>query len=268
MMTYTFDRIAEVHEVAIRMPNWLGDNIMVIPAIAALKNVLNGAHFGCYCPANIKPVWEMTGIFDEIVSYSKSFDALMKTISFPLKSDIMFIFPNSFSSAFAAFFAKSKERIGYRGNGRDFFLTIPAGKRRGLHQVDEYYNLVSSEFPPELLVPLIRITKSRDEIIELLALHKFCEADRMMVAIAPGARWGKSKKWSSDSFKILAEKLVRANYNVIVTGLEGEIEPMRECLSMDNVKFVTGSLDKIAYLFSLCKVAIGNDSGLMHLASA
>ena len=255
------------HSIIIRMPNWLGDNIMCLPAVAQLKNEFPDLLLKAMCPLPVAPIWKLSGLICEIYGYESSLEALSTSMHVPGKNDIAIVFPNSFSSALSAFFTGSNNKIGYSGNLRNFLLTHAIPPKRRLHQVDEYYFLLFGEKPEKEFAPSLKMSDPEENILAMMNLNSFRHGKDRLIAIAPGAAWSKSKKWSDTNYILLIEELLKDDYFILLVGLDKEIYPFREYKN-ERIAIYTGSLDKIASLLSLCYAAVGNDSGLMHLASA
>lgn len=249
------------------MPNWLGDNIMCIPAVNSLKKECPELKLKAFCPSPIASIWKMTGLMDELYTYENSMHALGVSIYMPLKNDVAIVYPNSFSSALSAFLTRSKMKIGYAGNCRNFLITYPIKRSEKLHQVDEYYHLLFEEKSEKELIPYLQIDKAPEEIMSLVGLKSFQHGKDRLIAVAPGAAWSKSKKWPKEYYALVMSELLKEGYYIILAGFSEELTNLIEHQN-ERVKFLTGPLEKIASVFSLCFAAIGNDSGLMHLSAA
>jgi len=90
------------------------------------------------------------------------------------------------------------------------------------------------------------------------------------VAIYPGSKhnWA-MKRW--DKYDLLANKFDE----VLIAGTKKDIESHGDPSWIktpwkwgDHVKFLTGSLQEMAYAISTCDMFIGNDGGLAHVAAA
>ena len=93
-----------------------------------------------------------------------------------------------------------------------------------------------------------------------------------MIAIAPGTVWN-TKRWPSDRFAALAEKLVTRGARVVVVGGQddsGLLTPYLSPGSIPRVAVAAGHLTILqsAELIRRCRVLVCNDSAPMHLAVA
>jgi len=255
-----------IKTITIRTPNWLGDNIMTLPALSKLKEENSHLSIKLFCPENLVPLWKLIGITNNIYSYKNPFNAIFKSFFLPLKSDAFIIFPNSFSSALSALLTRSKNRIGNIGNFRDIFLTHYINKKKIniIHQVDEYYYLIFQEVPELRLFPSIKIDKKKDEILNNLNIKE----EKEIIALAPGAAWGRSKKWFEGYYQTLIEKIIELGYGIFIIGTEKEIKPYQHFEERQVLIRIFCNIEDIAYGLAVSSIAVGNDSGLMHLAAA
>jgi lipopolysaccharide heptosyltransferase II len=253
--------------ILIRMPNWLGDNIMCLPAITELKKRFAGLRLTIVCPSPFGSLWRLTGLADEIVTYQNSLNALRKSNRGRLKSDVIIVFPNSFSSGLSAFLAGGRIRIGYSGNMRNFLLTDSVKRRSGLHQVDEFYYLIFHDMPVTDLNPVLQNNFSHPRVADTLNLKSFMAGSDRLIALAPGAAWGRSKKWHEQNYAVLIKELTDRGYYIVLIGLESELSFVGEN-HHERVSLLNSSLDSAASVLASCHAAVGNDSGIMHLAAA
>jgi heptosyltransferase-2 len=93
---------------------------------------------------------------------------------------------------------------------------------------------------------------------------------RPMAGICPGSVW-ETKRWPSERFGQLAERLVRQGIQVIVLGSSSERTVAAQVLARaESAHDLTGrlTLGELGAVISLCAVFIANDSGPMHISRA
>ncbi|MGH9519642.1 MAG: glycosyltransferase family 9 protein, partial [Terriglobales bacterium] len=99
---------------AILAPNWLGDAVMCLPALRALRQALPAAALTVYARPAVAPVFELADL-----------KLWVRTLPAPAprpRPDLAVIFPNSFHSALLALRLRARRRIGYRRDGRGWLL--------------------------------------------------------------------------------------------------------------------------------------------------
>ena len=89
----------------------------------------------------------------------------------------------------------------------------------------------------------------------------------------PGAEYGPAKRWPAGRFGALAAQLADAGAQVWILGSERELnlgEEVRQAADRDSVINLCGrtTLADAVDLLGTARVAVTNDSGLMHIAAA
>ena len=91
-------------------PNWLGDAVMALPAIADVRNARPGASLAVAARAAVAPLFSLlrdAGTIDEVVTLPRRGPS-------PLSGyDTAILLPNSFHSAMSVTRAGVRERWGY-----------------------------------------------------------------------------------------------------------------------------------------------------------
>src|SRR5579864_3647037 len=118
-----------VSQLVVLAPNWLGDAVMALPAIADLRRSLPDASIAVAARAPVRPLFALVRDVDEVLATEelrgRSFQAAL-------------LLPNSFHSALLAYRAGIPERWGYRTDFRAPLLTRAVAAVRGVHQIDFY----------------------------------------------------------------------------------------------------------------------------------
>ena len=116
--------------ILVRATNWIGDAVMSLPALRAIRGAHPAAditvlarpwvadlYHGERSINRVLPLHGANGLKDLSVKWSSA--RSMRRERF----DLGILFPNSFESAAALFAAGAKRRIGYARDGRSFLLT-------------------------------------------------------------------------------------------------------------------------------------------------
>lgn len=253
----------------IRMPNWLGDVIMTLPALQALLD--------CSIPLILigKP-W----IFDlftemplKILGLKQNFFENRKLLM-SLPSPNCLLMTNSFSSACLAA-ASFKKSIAYQNDGRRFLLSKSFKKKLKQHEVEVFWTIAQhalhffypkKEFP-QCIPKWVHLPLRDDRLIEARKRLEQMNVDFPFTVLCPAAlgagQNGKSKIWPY--WKKLANSLDK-NSLVVCPGINEE----ELCASLlPGVKQLPGlGLHEYAAVLALSRQVIANDSGPMHLAAA
>jgi heptosyltransferase-2 len=264
-----------VNRILVRAPNWLGDAVMAMPAMTALRAAFRDRTLVLGAAPSIAPLFhETTPVApDALLTLEKATEtATLRGAGI----DVAVLLPNSFRSAWVARQAGIKERWGYRAHGRSLLLTRGLSRPRGRrHQSDYYLHLVRGlgfEAPESL--PSIAITaETRARVDELLARNRI-DRSAPLVGIAPGAAYGHAKRWPPARVGELVSRLAARGTQAVLVGAAGDRSAGREIESLlpDSTRLVNligrTDLRLFAGVLAACDAFVSNDSGAMHLAAA
>ena len=274
-----------VRRVVLRAPNWLGDAVLALPAMAALRASFADAALTIAGPASVAALFrEDTGVRPEAVlvlpaSTPESVRALRDGAF-----DLGVLFPNSFRSAWVLRRAGVPQRWGRARGARGWLLTRrsrTSGRQAIEHHADFYRSMVrgfdiacGDERPS--LAPSGRSIATVTVLLERAGVP----ADAPMVGVAPGAAYGQAKQWPPARMAAVMARLVRdRNVTCSVVGAAHDRPAAREIESwlrkhapdtQSRVFDFTGRTDLggLVGLASVCRVFVSNDSGAMHVAAA
>src|SRR5947207_8603023 len=82
--------------ILVRAPNWLGDSVITVPAVRAIKAGRPDAHLTIAAPEKIASVWKLVPDIDEVIPLKPgSFFSVVQTIRHQKPFDVAILFPNS-----------------------------------------------------------------------------------------------------------------------------------------------------------------------------
>ncbi|MBI4012678.1 MAG: lipopolysaccharide heptosyltransferase II [Candidatus Rokubacteria bacterium] len=266
---------AGVRRVLVRAPNWLGDTVMAIPTVRALRRGLPAAEMWCL-GRWVVPILEGESAVDRLVEHPRDWAARVRLAGDLRRAgiDLAVLLPNSFEAALHAWLGGARLRLGYAGDGRSALLTHalppPAGRR---HQVAAYLDLLGPlGLDPVPSAPTLEPSPARRaEARRLLAGLAIAPAQRA-VAIQLGAAFGPSKLWPADRLAALAAALERDGTPAVFLGgraaapLLAAVEralarPPRSLVGADHPALLPALLAEFA-------AVVAPDSGPAHVAAA
>lgn len=270
-----------LNKILIRGTNWIGDAILTLPAVAAVRATYPKAHIAMLVKPWVADIYRLFSDLDEIIIYENKFDnpagvlRLARTLK-QKKFDAAILLQNAIEAAIIALAAGIPLRAGYDSDARGLLLTHPVRRTREVkkvHQTDYYLEMVKAlgcmSVPKEMhMETKINVLEARN------ILSKFVpDADKAIIGIAPGATYGPAKKWFPERFAEVADRLAQKfSAQVIVMGGKSDDETAREVQKTAESKLINlagkTTLREAIYLISRCRLFISNDSGLMHVAGA
>ena len=263
--------------IVVRVPNWLGDTVMALPALAALRAARPQARITAI--GRWAPLLSGQGVADVLLPYPRR---LRERLAFGRglrqePPDLAILLVNSLESALAAWSWGARRRLGFDTDGRRLLLTdivpLPSPRR---HQIDEYAVLLHAE-DVEVgadVAPVWRPAPqtSPDGEIDTLLGEAGIGAGARIVGLHLGAAFGPSKLWPPESFGRLAARLARGGLcplllgsaenretALAVTAAAGE--PLPSLVGRDHPALLPGLLARLSCLVS-------GDTGVAHLAAA
>jgi heptosyltransferase-2 len=255
------------------VPNWLGDAVMCLPAIADLRRASAGAVIDVAARPSIAPLFGLVdGVTDVIVVKDSA------TAARELRDrcyDAALLLPNSFNSAMLARRAGIRERWGYRADFRGPLLTRPIARLEGVHQAEYYQHLVRAlGFPSGSREPRLDVPEALRQRGQDLLSAEGWDGRSPLVAIAPGAAYGGAKRWPAESFAAVASGLGADGVRTVLIGASADAPAAAEvCSAIDSgnrpIDLVGRTdLPTLASVLVRCRALVTNDSGAMHFAAA
>ncbi len=273
-------------KIILRASNWLGDNILTMPAVFALREKFPNAHIAVMIKKSMADVWKMTPV-DEVIPFNfrKGIGGIKDRWNFAknLKNknfDVAVILPNSFDSALVPALAKIPERVGWATDGRSFMLTkaIPKPKElKSQPQFQHYIYLIEKWLDEKIDADEnIRLTippKTKEKISPIISGKK-------IVGLNPGSTYGSAKRWLPERYAELAVRLEKEKgVEIIIFGGPGDEkvcnEVFEKIIQKDSstgqcCKNLVGktSIIELSALLKKCVCLVTNDTGAMHISAA
>src|SRR6266567_8332312 len=109
--------------ILIRSSNWLGDAVMSVPAVRAIKGGRPDAHVTVAVPGKLAVLWKIVPEADEIIVLpSEWVFAAARLFRQKPPFDVAIFFPNSLRVALESWLSGIPRRVGYRGHWRSWLV--------------------------------------------------------------------------------------------------------------------------------------------------
>ena len=272
----------------IRATNWVGDAIMALPALRAVRAKFADARIAIVGRPYVADLYRDQVICDELISYDSARDHRSwrgrQALAAQLRAkqfDIALLLQNAFDAAWLAWRAGVPERVGYARDGRSILLTkaikVPKPGEIPAHEKFYYLELLRRAGWIDRLHDDAHITLYITDAARHRAMHTLAEAgarpNARRVAVGAGASYGSAKCSPPDRFaQALNEFLSRNDAEVVLFGTATEsvvTSAIASALRRPPID-LTGktSIADLPGLLSQCHLFLGNDSGAMHVAAA
>lgn len=276
--------------ILVRGTNWIGDAVMSIPALRALRRIFPDAKIALHTRSWATGIFRDARFIDEILTFEpegSKFKTVIEQSKILKKKefDLAVLFPNSFESALVAKMAGVPKRFGYAKDARRFLLTnaveIPAWKNEK-HEVFYYLNLVAEiekEFFGTQTVSEnetstdLKISEERRFEARKILEKNGVDLSKKTIALGVGSTNSRAKRWLAGSYAELNDRLqAELNAGVILVGTKDELDVSREVFerSVKKPVVLTGKTDLAEAVALLAEVDlfVSNDMGLAHVAPA
>ena len=263
--------------LAVRLPNWMGDTVMAVPALVALRRGLPDTRLLLAGPW--AQLLARQGLADVLVTYPRAWTGRLKTADVVRRfgAETAVLLPNSIESALTAWYWGARRRVGFAAAGRARLLTdevAPSVPR--LHQIDEYLRLaercgvtvVTRE--PRLAPPTDGA--EREEIRRLFAEASIPARGhgRRVIGVHLGAEFGPAKLWPAARVVEFCRLLAAEDATAVLLGAPGDSPlaaaiaaeaPAANLVGRDRPELLPAMLTEVDALVS-------GDTGVAHLAAA
>lgn len=267
--------------ILIVAPNWIGDCVAAQPLLMRLAARKPGSTITVLAPAWVAPALKAMPEVNAIIVNPFGHGAFKlrerrrfaKTLA---GFDEAYVLPNSWKSALIPFFAGIPVRVGFTGELRYGLLNHrhTLDEKRLPRQVERYAQLAEEPGAKlECPLPNPRLARSSAEISASHAALGLAIEPRPVV-FCPGAEFGSAKRWPEHHYAELARLYVKEGIPVWILGSKKDAAVATQILRLaDNAESIanlcgktdlTQAIDLIAH----ARLAITNDSGLMHVAAA
>jgi len=272
----------------VRATNWVGDAVMSLPALAALRRKFPDAHIAILARPWVAGLYRHEPFANEIIPYQpgklwqgwqdrRSAAATLDQMQF----DCALLLQNAFDAALITWLAHVPRRIGYARDGRSPLLTdpIPRPAKGTLppHESFYYLELIRragwlDALPPEPLIRLEGAAKARQSGLE--RFH--AEGLGKVVGVSPGAAYGTAKRWWPERFAQSAARVAsEIGAAVALFGSPSERDLCEHVAGLIRRSRIEtrnfagqSSLEEYIERAAACQVYLTNDSGAMHISSA
>jgi heptosyltransferase-2 len=266
-------------KLLIRATNWVGDAIMALPALRAVRSRFANAQITILARPYVAEIYKEQGVCDDLLFVDTENDTIRELRA--RRFEVALLMQNAFQAAWTVWRAGVPERIGYARDARGWLLSksVPVPKPGEIPAHEQFYYLELlrragwiDALPNETHIKLDVPQENRNRAEDLLQAAG-AHPDRKRIAIGAGASYGSAKCWPPDRFAELANRLQQqTGANVILFGTASEAavsSSIAAGLRQPPVD-LTGktSIADLPSLFSRCQLFIGNDSGAMHVAAA
>jgi lipopolysaccharide heptosyltransferase II len=252
--------------ILIRSSNWLGDAVMSVPAVRAIKNGRPDAQVTIAAPAKIAPMWKLVPEVDDIIPLPNgSLLAFVRLLRRRPPFDAAILFPNSLRVALESWLSGIPRRVGYRGHWRRWLLkqTVPEPRTPG---PPEHHWVRFLGIARECGAEIANLQYPTSNI-QIPVAHR-----PLKIGLCPGAEYGPAKRWLPERFAEVAAKIsAQSSAQWILFGTKNDAaigDQIATAIGDHCVnRIAQTTLDQLIDELRECRLLLTNDTGTMHLAA-
>jgi heptosyltransferase-2 len=271
-------------KILVRATNWLGDAVLSLPALRALRSRFPEAQITVLASPAVAALYGGDSSIDHVIPLTVApgprdwvakwrLGRLLKRENF----DLAVLLPNSFESAALVWLSRARRRVGYARDGRSFLLTdaiaVPLPGEIAKHERYYYLELLRRaaliDAVPQIDVILLDgISEARRRGEALFAARGIALP---VIGVNPGAAYGGAKRWLPERFAAASSLLAaRRHASPAIFGAASERELCAGVAAACNGANLAGTttLREFIDMTAACVLCLANDSGAMHIAAA
>ena len=270
-----------VRRILIRANNWIGDVVMISPAVRAIREHFAGARIAILAKSWVLEALRGNPCYDDLIEYDDEGThrglagrLRLATLLRRQRFDMAVLFQKAFEAAAFAWLAGARLRVGHATDRRTLLLThaLPLPPP-GTHHVEIFLGLARFlGCPIRDTVPGFHVDEAAREGAGALLASAGAAAHAPWVAIHPGAS-KEPRAWHAERFGELGRRLAAAGAHLVLLGGPGDratLERIAARVPADRCLLPSGtiSIAQMGALLERCDLFVGNDSGPMHVAAA
>jgi ADP-heptose:LPS heptosyltransferase len=253
--------MASSDRVVVQLKSFIGDAVMAMPLLESLRAQTETF---VAAPALIGEVLGPDWADHFIPIRGSGFRSRLVAVR-AAKADISIVLNRSFRSALVARAAGIKRRVGHNVEGRGFMLTDRVDFDPSRHETESYldlaraYGFATPVTQPHLTVTPAEVARGK----ELIGVAT--------VALQPGARHG-YKRLPIPVLVETAKAILGAGHQIALIGGRDETDTSQAFLEESGIDCLDlvgkTSLRETCGILASSRLAVGSDTGIMHIAAA
>ncbi len=271
-----------VRRILIRANNWIGDVVMISPAVRAIREHFRDARLAILAKSWVLETLRGSPDYDDLIEYDRDGahrglagrGRLVATLRRG-RFDLAVLFQKAFEAAVFAWLAGARLRVGYATDFRRPLLTHPLPlPPAGTHHAELFLGIARAlGCPVRDPFPSFHIdAEARASAASILRA-----SGRMgpgpLVAIHPGAS-KEPRAWHADRFGELGRRLAQtAGARIVLLGGPADQDRLQAIAARIPAGLALlprgpVSIKETGAMIERCSLFVGNDSGPMHIAAA
>ena len=262
--------------ILIRSSNWLGDAVMSVPAVRAIKDGRPDVHVTIAAPDKIAAMWKLIPEVDAVIPLPEgSLLPVVRLLRQQMPFDVAILFPNSLRVALESWLSGIPRRVGYRGHSRSWLVNqiVREPRKPG---PPEHHSLrflriarecgAETERTSNVQRPTLNVQLSDSGQLSTI------NHQPLKIGLCPGAEYGPAKRWLPERFaEAVAKITAQSSAQWILLGTKNDTAIGKQIAAAIGDHCVNRigqtTLDQLIDELRKCRLLLTNDTGTMHLAA-
>jgi lipopolysaccharide heptosyltransferase II len=262
--------------ILIRSSNWLGDAVMSVPAVRAIKGGRPDIHVTIAAPEKVAAMWKLIPEVNAIIPLPEgSLLSVVRLLKQQMPFDVAILFPNSLRVALESWLSGIPRRVGYRGHCRNWLVNQIVREPRK-PRPPEHHSLRFLRIARECGAE----TEKTSNVQRATSNSQLSDSNQpspinhhpLKIGLCPGAEYGPAKRWLPERFAEAAAKITeQSSAQWILLGTKNDAamgEQIAAAIGDHCVNRIgQTTLDQLIDELRQCRLLLTNDTGTMHLAA-
>jgi lipopolysaccharide heptosyltransferase II len=270
----TLARDLKPFRILIRSSNWLGDAVMSVPAVRAIKDGRPDVHVTIAAPDKIAGMWKLITEVDAIIPLPDgSLSSVVRLLRQQMPFDVAILFPNSLRVALESWLTGIPRRVGYRGHWRSWIVNqiVREPRKPGPpeHHSRRFLRIAREcgAEPSKVELP----NPSQTSNLKPSQSYGLASKPQTLLGLCPGAEYGPAKRWLPERFAEAAAKITaQSSAQWILFGTKNDAAIGEQIAAAIGDRCVNRigqtTLEQLIDELRQCRLLLTNDTGTMHLA--
>lgn len=269
---------ASYRRILIIKLRYIGDVVLATPVLRALREQFQDAHLSMAVNPGTEDVIKWNADLNEVLVVAR--EGLIAEFRFlreirRRRFDCVIDLTDGDRAAILTWLSGAPVRIGFNNERRWrglLYTTIVPMMLDKTHMVEYHLEAVRAlGYEPKVSLPVLHVSAEDDRTANRLLAELGVSAGAKLVMIHPGARYS-FKKWPADRFAAVADRLTKAEYQVLLAGDVRDQPMVQAILAMTKPPPVSvvgrTTVLELAAVMKRCSLVIAHDSGPSHVAAA
>ncbi len=271
--------LGEIRRILIIKLRYIGDVLLATPVLKNLRLSFPNARLDILVNAGTEEIIKHNWDIDEIILIERGSFVRQLTFIRNLRRrnyDLVIDLTDSDRSAIINYLSRAPIRVGYNSEHRwrgICYTHVIRANRNKMHTVDYHLELLHAlNISVKSSELVLQLSQQDEDYVDKIFTEYNLNDGKPIILFHPGARWW-FKSWPPEYFAKLADVIQQdLKCHVIFAGSLLDQKTMGKIQNLIQSRYISlvgrTTVLQLAALLKRCRLFIGNDNGMMHVATA